>query len=154
MCEYVEEKFLCFDWYIDQIIDVCVILIVCDVCNNEWCNWVEVQFNVFGGIICVEEYYVDMYVVIDKVSDVLECQLCKFKICYMKQCQEGCFEFLFGFVEVEVNVQGSGVVMDDVFEFYFEIVCQKCFELCLMFVEDVVVQMEVFGYDFYVFQDL
>lgn len=139
---YVEEKLQRLDRYNDQITDARVTLTVREVRDLSRRNRVEVQINVPHGIIRAEETNADMYAAIDRVSDVLERQLRKFKTRYMKQRQE----------PLPQPVEAEAAPAEDEF-IKPEIVRQKSFDLRPMTPEDAVVQMEALGHDFYVFKN-
>ncbi|GBF06505.1 sigma 54 modulation protein/ribosomal protein S30EA [Deinococcus aerius] len=150
MRDYVEEKLTRLDRFSDQITDARVILTVRDVRDAGRRNRVEVQLNVPNGIIRAEEHHADMYAAIDRVSDVLERQLRKFKTRYLKHRQDAVPQPEVGLAEADVDA-GVG---DEVTEFRPEIVRQKRFSLRPMSPEDAVTQMEALGHDFYVFKNM
>ena len=100
---------------------------------------IEVTIPVKGNIIRSEQVSNDMYVSIDLVEEVIERQLKKYKTKLIaKEQSAGCFKQ--DFIEKDY--------MD---EEEVQIVRTKKFDIKPMYPEDACVQMELLGYNFYVF---
>ncbi len=146
---YVEQKLGRLERFNNNITDARVTLTVRDVRDANRRNRVEVQMNLPGGIIRAEEHNADMYAAIDKVSDVLERQLRKFKTRLMRG-RGDTPEVIPGPAEAAANDNGT----DDVAPFSPEIVRQKRFDMRPLTAEDAALQMEALGHDFYVFKNM
>jgi len=147
--DYVNQKLSRLDRFNDQITDAKVVMTVRDVRDASRRNRVEVQINVPHGIIRAEEHHADMYAAIDKVSDVLERQLRKYKTKYLKHRQEITVEEQNGMIAAPVVDEDTDI--DEDLPGAPEIVRQKRFDLRPMMPEDAVVQMEALHHDFYMF---
>ena len=147
---YVDQKLSKLERFNDHITDAKVVLTVRDVRDTMRRNRVEVQLNVPHGLIRAEEHHSDMYAAIDKVGDVLERQLRKFKTKHLRHRHEGGADDVGGLLAAPVE-DGP----DDLDEAAAapEIVRQKKFDLRPMSPEDAALQMEALHHDFYVFMN-
>ncbi|WP_183987174.1 ribosome hibernation-promoting factor, HPF/YfiA family [Deinobacterium chartae] len=137
---YVSSKLERLDRFNDAITDAKVVMTVRDTRDADRRNRIEVQLNVPGGIIRAEEHNADMYAAADKVVDVLERQLRKFKTKYLsRRTEEALPELDSVGLEEELNTGTP------------EIVRTKRFDMRPMTPEDAALQMEALGHDFYVF---
>ena len=102
---------------------------------------IEVTIPVKGNIIRSEQVSSDMYVSIDLVEEVIERQLRKYKTKIVNQQQAG-GNFQKEFVEDEF-LEDEEV----------KIIRTKKFGIKPMYPEDACVQMELLGYNFYVFRN-
>lgn len=147
--DYVDAKLSRLDRFSDQITDAKVVLTVRDVRDASRRNRVEVQVNVPHGIIRAEEHHADMYAAIDKVGDVLERQLRKFKTKYLRQRHDNSVADENGMVAAvttdETNDEDAATP---------EIVRTKKVDMRPMSPEDAVHQMEALHHDFYVFLNI
>ncbi|WP_027480850.1 ribosome hibernation-promoting factor, HPF/YfiA family [Deinococcus pimensis] len=149
--DYVNEKLTRLERFSDQITDAKVVMTVRDVRDTMRRNRVEVQINVPNGIIRAEEHHSDMYAAIDKVSDVLERQLRKYKTKYLRHRNDN--------VVAEEGGMVAAPVADDIVEdedstlTLPEIVRNKRVDMRPMTPEDAAVQMEALHHDFYMFMN-
>ena len=149
--DYVNQKLSRLDRFNDHITDAKVVLQVRDVRDTMRRNRVEVQLNVPNGLIRAEEHHADMYAAIDKVSDVLERQLRKFKTKILKRRQSAdVLEDTGGMVAAPVVDDFPAIDEEDHAP---EIVRQKRIDLRPMSPEDAVMEMEALHHDFYVFMN-
>lgn len=135
---YVTEKLQRLDRFNDSITEARVTLTVRDSRDVSRRNSIEVQLNIPGGIIRAEEHSTDMYAAIDRIGDVLERQLRKFKTKLMRN-------------RHEIPADSAPEHHDDDAHPAVEIVRSKSFDVRPMMPEDAALQMEALGHDFYVF---
>lgn len=147
--DYVNQKLSRLERFNDHITDAKVVLQVRDVRDTMRRNRVEVQLNVPHGLIRAEETHSDMYAAIDKVSDVLERQLRKFKTKYLKRRQSGEVEDENGMVAAPVADSPANFEEEQA----PEIVRNKKVDLRPMSPEDAAMQMEALHHDFYMFMN-
>lgn len=100
---------------------------------------IEVTIPVKGGIIRAEEANEDLYTAIDRVEDVIERQLKKYKTKLTDKRQAG-GNLQPAFLEEEIEDEEE-----------IRIAKVKRFEIKPMYVEDACVQMDLLGHSFYVF---
>lgn len=106
---------------------------------------VEVTIPMSGLVLRAEEVHADMYAAIDLITDKLERQIRKHKTKVNRKFREkGNVDGLFRTLED----QGSPVTEDDL-----EIVRQKSFDLKPMDSEEAILQMNMLGHNFYVFNN-
>lgn len=139
---YVERKMERLDRYFDNIVDAKVVLSIASAPHVERRAKAEIQLNVPGGIIRVEESDSDMYAAIDRAIDVLEKQLKRFK------------GRLSGKRHTRLGQEAPPFVPEEEEEpFEPEIVRVKRFEMKPMAPEDAALQMEALGHAFFVFRN-
>lgn len=100
---------------------------------------IEVTIPVKGGIIRAEEANEDLYTAIDRVEDVIERQLKKYKTKLTDKRQAG------------GSLEPAFLEDVDTEEEEIKIVKTKKFDIKPMYAEDACVQMELLGHSFYVF---
>ena len=100
---------------------------------------IEVTIPVKGGIIRAEEANEDLYTAIDRVEDVIERQIKKYKTKLMDKRQAG------------GSLEPAFIEEDTADEEEIKIVRTKHFDMKPMYPEDACVQMELLGHSFYVF---
>lgn len=100
---------------------------------------IEVTIPVKGGIIRAEEANEDLYTAIDRVEDVIERQIKKYKTKLMDKRQAG------------GSLEPAFIEEDTADEEEIKIVKTKKFDIKPMYAEDACVQMELLGHSFYVF---
>ena len=105
---------------------------------------IEVTIPTKQGLIRAEEVSEDMYVSIDKVEDIIERQIKKFKNKLVDRKQSGV-----SFSELFINEENSDVEEED----EIKIVKTKRFSIKPMDPEEACLQMELLGHDFYVFRN-
>ena len=105
---------------------------------------IEVTIPTKQGLIRAEEVSEDMYVSIDKVEDIIERQIKKFKNKLVDRKQSGV-----SFSELFINEEDSDVEEED----EIKIVKTKRFSIKPMDPEEACLQMELLGHDFYVFRN-
>ncbi|WP_034338276.1 ribosome hibernation-promoting factor, HPF/YfiA family [Deinococcus misasensis] len=135
--DYVSSKLSRLDRFNENITEARVVMSVREARDSQRRNRIEVQINIPGGIIRAEESNSDMYAAVDRVVDVLERQLRKFKTKLLKRRHET--------VPADITLHET-----EEFE-HPEIVRSKRFEMRPMSPEDAAVQMEALDHDFYVF---
>ncbi len=136
---YVEKKLARLERYHDAIQDAKVVLSLAGSPHVERRAKAEIQLNVRGGLIRVEEEDPDMYAAIDRAVEVLEKQLKRFK------------GRLMGKRHTALG-QPSAPPPEEAEEAP-EIVRVKRFEMKPMTPEDAAVQMEALGHSFFVFKN-
>jgi len=137
---YVERKTARLDRYFDHIVDAKVVLSLAGSPHVERRAKAEIQLNVPGGLIRVEESDPDMYAAIDRAVEVLEKQLKRFKGRLLGKRHSG-----LGAPPPPVEEEPE--------EFEPEIVRVKRFEMKPMTPEDAALQMEALGHTFFVFRN-
>lgn len=105
---------------------------------------IEVTIPTKQGLIRAEEVSEDMYVSIDKVEDIIERQIKKFKNKLVDRKQSGV-----SFSELFINEENSDVEEED----EIKIVKTKRFSIKPMDPEEACLQMELLAHDFYVFRN-
>ncbi|WP_457630147.1 ribosome hibernation-promoting factor, HPF/YfiA family [Oceanithermus sp.] len=140
---YVERKTERLDRYFDQIVDAKVVLSLAGSPHVERRAKAEIQLNVPGGIIRVEESDPDMYAAIDRAVEVLEKQLKRFKGRLLGKRHSG----------LGAPPPQPPVEEEEPEEFEPEIVRVKRFEMKPMTPEDAALQMEALGHTFFVFRN-
>ncbi len=140
---YVERKAERLDRYFDNIVDAKVVLSIAGSPHVERRAKAEIQLNVPGGIIRVEESDPDMYAAIDRAIEVLEKQLKRFKGRMMGKRHSG--------LGPSTPPPAPPAEEDEHFE--PEIVRVKRFEMKPMTPEDAALQMEALGHTFFVFRN-
>ena len=105
---------------------------------------IEVTIPTKQGLIRAEEVSEDMYVSIDKVEDIIERQIKKFKNKLVDRKQSGV-----SFSELFINEEDSDIEEED----EIKIVKTKRFSIKPMDPEEACLQMELLGHDFYVFRN-
>ncbi|EFU75319.1 ribosomal subunit interface protein [Lachnoanaerobaculum saburreum F0468] len=105
---------------------------------------IEVTIPTKQGLIRAEEVSEDMYVSIDKVEDIIERQIKKFKNKLVDRKQSGV-----SFSELFINEEDSDVEEED----EIKIVKTKRFSIKPMDPEEACLQMELLAHDFYVFRN-
>lgn len=100
---------------------------------------IEVTIPVKGGIIRAEEANEDLYTAIDRVEDVIERQLKKYKTKLTDKRQAG------------GSLEPAFIEEETADEEEIKIVKTKKFDIKPMYAEDACVQMELLGHSFYVF---
>jgi len=138
---YVERKTERLDRYFDQIVDAKVVLSLAGSPHVERRAKAEIQLNVPGGLIRVEESDPDMYAAIDRAVEVLEKQLKRFKGRLLGKRHSGS------------RMPPPPPVEEEPEEFEPEIVRVKRFEMKPMTPEDAAMQMEALGHTFFVFRN-
>ncbi len=141
---YVERKTERLDRYFDQIVDAKVVLSLAGSPHVERRAKAEIQLNVPGGLIRVEESDPDMYAAIDRAVEVLEKQLKRFKGRLLGKRHSG------------LGAPPSPPPFAEEPEeeaFEPEIVRVKRFEMKPMTPEDAALQMEALGHNFFVFRN-
>lgn len=151
--DYVNQKLTRLERFSDQITDAKVVMTVRDVRDASRRNRVEVQINVPNGIIRAEEHHADMYAAIDKVSDVLERQLRKYKTKYLRHRLEPSVDDLAvaGLVPEPVTDTPDDLTTEELA--LPEIVRNKRVDMRPMTPEDAAMQMEALHHDFYMFMN-
>ncbi len=139
---YVTEKLEKLERFNDHINEARVTVSVRDTRDASRRNTIEVQLNIPSGIVRAEEHHADMYAAADKVVDLLERQLRKFKTNLLRHRRDA---------DVPPPISLIEDVEDDDSNARPEIVRTKSFDLRPMMPEDAVVQMEALGHDFFVF---
>lgn len=139
---YVTQKLEKLERFNDHINEVRVTVTVRDTRDASRRNQIEVQLNIPSGIIRAEEHHADMYAAADKVVDLLERQLRKFKTNMLRHRRDAA---------PEAPAMPEKQTESEAAEFGPEIVRTKSFDLRPMMPEDAVVQMEALNHDFYVF---
>ncbi len=137
---YLEKKLDRLERYFDHIQDAKVVLSLAGSPHVEQRAKVEIQLNVPGGLIRVEETDPDMYAAIDRSVEVLEKQLKRFKGRLMGKRHSG-----------RVPPPAVEEAPEEAFE--PEIVRVKRFEMKPMTPEDAAIQMEALGHSFFVFKN-
>lgn len=140
---YVEKKLSRLERYHDAILDAKVVLSLAGSPHVERRAKAEIQLNVRGGLIRVEEEDPDMYAAIDRAVEVLEKQLKRFKGRLM-----GKRHTALG--QPTPPRPGEEEVEEEEFP---AIVRVKRFEMKPMSPEDAAVQMEALGHSFFVFKN-
>ena len=102
---------------------------------------IEVTIPTKQGLIRAEEVSQDMYVSIDKVQDIIEKQIKKFKNKLIDK-KQAAMSFSDFFINDEVNDEDE-----------IKIVKTKRFSIKPMDPEEACLQMELLGHDFYVFRN-
>ena len=105
---------------------------------------IEVTIPTKQGLIRAEEVSEDMYASIDKVEDIIERQIKKFKNKLVDRKQSGV-----SFSELFINEEDSDVEEED----EIKIVKTKRFSIKPMDPEEACLQMELLAHDFYVFRN-
>jgi ribosomal subunit interface protein len=105
---------------------------------------IEVTIPTKQGLIRAEEVSEDMYVSIDKVEDIIERQIKKFKNKLVDRKRSGV-----SFSELFINEEDSDVEEED----EIKIVKTKRFSIKPMDPEEACLQMELLAHDFYVFRN-
>jgi len=139
---YVERKTERLDRYFDQIVDAKVVLSLAGSPHVERRAKAEIQLNVPGGLIRVEESDPDMYAAIDRAVEVLEKQLKRFKGRLLGKRHSG-----------RGNPPPIPLEEEEPDKFEPEIVRVKRFEMKPMTPEDAALQMEALGHTFFVFRN-
>ncbi|GEM88899.1 MULTISPECIES: ribosome-associated translation inhibitor RaiA [Oceanithermus] len=140
---YVERKAERLDRYFDNIVDAKVVLSIAGAPHVERRAKAEIQLNVPGGIIRVEESDPDMYAAIDRAIEVLEKQLKRFKGRLMGKRHSG----------LGPGTPPPPPPEEEAEPFEPEIVRVKRFEMKPMTPEDAALQMEALGHTFFVFRN-
>jgi len=140
---YVERKTERLDRYFDQIVDAKVVLSLAGSPHVERRAKAEIQLNVPGGLIRVEESDPDMYAAIDRAVEVLEKQLKRFKGRLLGKRHSG----------LGAPPPPPFAEEPEEEEFEPEIVRVKRFEMKPMTPEDAALQMEALGHNFFVFRN-
>ena len=144
---YLDKKLARLDRYAQQIVDAKVVLSVEHSPHvRDWAE-VEIQLNVPGGMVRVEESDPDMYAAIDKSVDRLEHQLKRYKQRHWSR-KNGMT------VPAPEPVPMGGPMLDEEGEADLppQIVRFKRFALRPMTPEDAAFEMEALGHDFYMFR--
>ena len=141
---YVERKTERLDRYFDQIVDAKVVLSLAGSPHVERRAKAEIQLNVPGGLIRVEESDPDMYAAIDRAVEVLEKQLKRFKGRLLGKRHSG-------LGAPPSPPPFAAEPEEEAFE--PEIVRVKRFEMKPMTPEDAALQMEALGHNFFVFRN-
>ena len=105
---------------------------------------IEVTIPTKQGLIRAEEVSQDMYVSIDKVQDIIEKQIKKFKNKLIDKKQAA-----MSFSDFFINDEGNDADDED----EIKIVKTKRFSIKPMDPEEACLQMELLGHDFYVFRN-
>jgi len=108
---------------------------------------IEVTIPTKQGLIRAEEVSQDMYVSIDKVQDIIEKQIKKFKNKLIDK-KQAAMSFSDFFINDEVNDADDADDEDEI-----KIVKTKRFSIKPMDPEEACLQMELLGHDFYVFRN-
>jgi len=137
---YLEKKLSRLERYFDGIQDAKVVLSVAGSPHVERRTKTEIQLNVPGGLVRVEEEDPDLYAAIDRAVEVLEKQLKRFKGRLMGRRHTAVLADAGDGGEAEAS---SGP----------EIVRVKRFEMKPMTPEDAALQMEALGHSFFVFRN-
>jgi putative sigma-54 modulation protein len=149
--DYAQQKISRVGRFFDGILDAHVELNVIKnkrVANNQI---VEVTLHVKGGVIRGEEAKDNMYAAIDLVADKLERQISRFKKTHGGKIERT--KTSSGVLELEEPVT---IVTPEEFEVESDkpqIVRNKTVDVTPMDAEEAVLQMELLGHDFFVFQD-
>ncbi len=137
---YLEKKLARLERYFDGIQDAKVVLSLAGSPHVERRAKAEIQLNVPGGLIRVEEEDPDLYAAIDQAVEVLEKQLKRFKGRLLGKRRPG-----------PAQPAATPAVEEEAFA--PEIVRVKRFEMKPMTPEDAAVQMEALGHSFFVFEN-
>ena len=137
---YLEKKLARLERYFDGIQDAKVVLSLAGSPHVERRAKAEIQLNVPGGLIRVEEEDPDLYAAIDQAVEVLEKQLKRFKGRLLGRRRPGL-------------AQPAAIPEVEEEAFTPEIVRVKRFEMKPMTPEDAAVQMEALGHSFFVFRN-
>ena len=140
---YLERKAERLDRYFDNIVDAKVVLSIAGAPHVGRRAKAEIQLNVPGGIIRVEESDPDMYAAIDRAVEVLEKQLKRFKGRLMGKRHSG----------LGPSAPPPSAHEEEEEPFEPEIVRVKRFEMKPMTPEDAALQMEALGHAFFVFRN-
>jgi putative sigma-54 modulation protein len=140
---YVERKAERLDRYFDNIVDAKVVLSIAGSPHVERRAKAEIQLNVPGGLIRVEESDPDMYAAIDRAIEVLEKQLKRFKGRLMGKRHSA----------LGPSTPPPPPPEEEEEPFEPEIVRVKRFEMKPMTPEDAALQMEALGHTFFVFRN-
>ena len=139
---YLEKKLARLERYFDGIQDAKVVLSLAGSPHVERRAKAEIQLNVPGGLIRVEEEDPDLYAAIDRAVEVLEKQLKRFK-----GRLQGKRHTALGQPPAPPPAEREEEA------FVPEIVRVKRFEMKPMTPEDAAVQMEALGHSFFVFEN-
>ncbi|MCL4455061.1 MAG: ribosome-associated translation inhibitor RaiA [Deinococcus sp.] len=134
---YLDKKLSRLDRFFPNITDARVVLSLAQGPRIERRAKSEIQINVPGGIVRVEEADPDMYAAIDRSVERLETQLKRYKERHWRRYQEGAFEPTEPAPAEEETPQ---------------VVKVKRFAMRPMSVEDAIFQIENLGHDFFVFR--
>ncbi len=140
---YVERKAERLDRYFDNIVDAKVVLSIAGSPHVERRAKAEIQLNVPGGIVRVEESDPDMYAAIDSAIEVLEKQLKRFKGRMVGKRHSN----------LGPSAPPPQPPEEEAEPFEPEIVRVKRFEMKPMTPEDAALQMEALGHTFFVFRN-
>jgi len=139
---YLEKKLARLERYFDGIQDAKVVLSYAGSPHVERRAKAEIQINVPGGLVRVEEEDPDLYAAIDRAVEVLEKQLKRFK------------GRLMGKRHTALGPAPAPLEAEEAEEpFTPEIVRVKRFEMKPMTPEDAALQMEALGHAFFVFEN-
>jgi putative sigma-54 modulation protein len=141
---YLDKKLSRLDRYAQQVVDAKVVLSVEHSPHVRDRAEVEIQLNIPGGMVRVEESDPDMYAAIDKSVDRLEHQLKRYK--------ERHFSRRNAMAVPEPVLVGGPVFEEPEPELPPQIVRFKRFALRPMTPEDAAFEMEALGHDFYMFR--
>jgi len=138
---YLEKKLARLERYFDGIQDAKVVLSYAGSPHIERRAKVEIQLNVPGGMVRVEEEDPDLYAAIDRAVEVLETQLKRFKGKLMRR------------RHAAAPAAEPPALEEEEAPFEPEIVRVKRFEMKPMTPEDAALQMEALGHTFFVFEN-
>ncbi len=142
--DYIKRKTERLDRYFDNIVDAKVVLSLAGSPHVERRAKAEIQLNVPGGLIRVEESDPDMYAAIDRAVEVLEKQLKRFKGRLVGKRHSG---------HAAPAAPAAPAEFSEEEEYEPEIVRVKRFEMKPMMPEDAALQMEALGHTFFVFRN-
>jgi len=140
---YLDKKMARLDRYFDRNVEAKVVLSVAQGPRIERKAKAEVQVNVPGGIVRVEEADSDMYAAIDRSIDRLEYQLKRYKERHFRRERQAVPQAVLAgssLVEAEEDTEPR-------------IVRTKRFHMKPMTPEDAAFEMEALGHDFFVFRN-
>lgn len=144
--EYIEKKIGKLERYFTRTptSDVNVNL---SVFNNE--QRIEVTISMKDLLLRADVKHNDLYAAVDLAADKLERQIRKYKTKVNRKFkQEGSVKHIFAELEQEANEAAAEEQSDD-----FEIVKTKRFDLKPMDSEEAILQMDMLGHNFFVFED-
>lgn len=140
---YLDKKMARLDRYFDNNVEAKVVLSMAQGARIERKAKAEIQVNVPGGIVRVEESDADMYAAIDRAIDRLEYQLKRYKERHFQRERHAVPEaVLAGGAQTEAEEEAEP-----------RIVRTKRFHMKPMTPEDAAFEMEALGHDFFVFRN-
>lgn len=139
---YLDKKMARLDRYFDNNVEAKVVLSMAQGARVERKAKAEIQVNVPGGIVRVEESDPDMYAAIDRSIDRLEYQLKRYKERHFRRERQAAPE--------PVLASGGPAEAEDTEP---RILRTKRFHMKPMTPEDAAFEMEALGHDFFMFRN-